>query len=137
MINTHNVRIEFGKHGPRDGVPGELFTRLPISYLKWMVAEKIQQSDLAESELERRGVVKLDVEISDHAIDRAVEHCHATFIHDKNENEGITNWLRRLVAEALEHTEPDQKGRHIWKKMKLKIDTEKAVPYLVTITRAG
>ena len=64
-INTHGQRIEFGKH------KGELFTRLPVSYLKWMINENAQQSDIAKAEFERRGDTMPEVELSGHAIDNA------------------------------------------------------------------
>ena len=96
-MDTHNKTIEYGRH------KGELFTRLPISYLKWMCNEKSKQWELAKAELERRGTTTLDkLQISGHAIDRAslrhLDKWGKTSIKD----EGIHSWLYRLACEALE-----------------------------------
>lgn len=64
-IDPHGKRITFGKH------KGELFTRLPVSYLKWMVNEKAQEWEIAKAEFERRGDTMPLVELSGHAIDNA------------------------------------------------------------------
>ena len=67
-INTHNVRIEFGKYR------GELVTRLPISYLEWLINEGTHFAPVAEAELKRRGYKPgkgKRVDITNHAIDRA------------------------------------------------------------------
>ena len=33
MINTHNIKLDFGRHN------GVLLTRIPLSYVKWMINE--------------------------------------------------------------------------------------------------
>lgn len=64
LINTHGVRINYGRH------QGELYTRIPIGYLKWMVCNRCQEWEVAEAELARREVVTPTIEVSGHAIDR-------------------------------------------------------------------
>lgn len=100
-INTHNLRIEFGKH------KGELWTRVPVSYLKWLVNSPPFRGDthsieIGKAELERRGTFTPTVEISGHAIDRASLSCRKTWHQTaKSDQEGIHAWLCRVAAEAL------------------------------------
>ncbi len=51
-LDTHHKVLDFGRHA------GELWTRVPISYLKWL-ANELQDSNpnkaMALAELERRG----------------------------------------------------------------------------------
>lgn len=83
-LNTHGVRLDFGKHS------GELITRVPVSYLKWMVRNGTKSSDLAAAELERRGTQTPEVEVSGHAIDRASLNCRKTWHETRNEARGST-----------------------------------------------
>lgn len=108
-INTHNLRIEFGKH------KGELWTRVPVSYLKWLVntpstfplSPRMQNAaapavDIAKAELERRGTFTPTVEVSGHAIDRASLSCRKTWHQTaKDDQEGLHAWLCRVAAESL------------------------------------
>ena len=48
-INTHGMVIGFGKH------KGELYTRVPVSYLFWMVNVEHQDAATAQAEIDRRG----------------------------------------------------------------------------------
>lgn len=97
MIDTTNLVVGFGKH------KGELWTRLPVSYLRWLANESEQYRDLALSELQRRGtLLDRSVELSQHSIDRASLFCrkvwHQTKVSDK---EGLYTWLHRVATEAL------------------------------------
>lgn len=98
VIDTHNLLVEFGKH------KGERWTRVPVSYLKWLINENTQWKPIAEAELERRGTTTTyTVEISGHAIDRASLRCrHIWHSTAKNKDEGIHAWLMRMVEEAIE-----------------------------------
>lgn len=100
QLNTHNVLIDFGKH------KGEPWTRLPISYLKWMLNEMSPDSEkyqMAESELNRRGdTMPREIEISNHAIDKASLRVRKAWHTDRGEDEGIYSWLVRISTEALE-----------------------------------
>lgn len=116
-INTHNLRIEFGKH------KGELWTRVPVSYLKWLVntpstfplSPRMQNAaapavDIAKAELERRGTFTPTVEVSGHAIDRASLSCRKTWHQTaKDDQEGLHAWLCRVAAEALA-TQPSERA---------------------------
>lgn len=99
-LNTHNEVISFGKH------KGELWTRLPISYLKWMLNEMPSDSlnyQMAESELNRRGdTMPREVEISNHAIDKASLRVRKAWHSDRGQDEGLYSWLVRISTEALE-----------------------------------
>lgn len=100
-INTHNLRIEFGKH------KGELWTRVPVSYLKWLVNTPMANGatvaqDIAKAELDRRGTFTPTVEVSGHAIDRASLSCRKTWHQTaKDDQEGLHAWLCRVAAESL------------------------------------
>jgi hypothetical protein len=99
-VNTHNLIVDFGKH------KGERWTRLPISYLKWLINDGTQYANIARSELERRGHTELgDMEISGHAIDRASLFCWKVWKETKNKDEGLHAWLYRIALEALERGE--------------------------------
>jgi uncharacterized protein (DUF3820 family) len=97
QINTHNLKVDFGKHA------GMLYTRLPVSYLKWMVQCNHSKKDIAAAELKRRGTVTPELDISGHAIDRASLRCrkiwHETALSPE---EGLHAWLVRMCTEAIE-----------------------------------
>lgn len=127
-INTHGQRIQFGKH------KGELFTRLPVSYFKWMVNENAPQADIAKAEFERRGDTMPEVELSGHAIDNASIRVRKIWHETKNENEGIYSWLQRMTKESLEANNVHN-GKYKHKGMKLVIEQGEELPVLKTIMR--
>ena len=90
-METHNLIINFGKHR------GERWTRLPVSYLKWLMNEtEGPMQRLAEAELKRRGTTTpTDLELSGHAIDRASQ------ITNKWKEKGVNSWLIEIANEAL------------------------------------
>jgi hypothetical protein len=90
--------VDFGKY------QGQRWTRIPLSYLRWLVNERTQYSEIAKAELDRRGssvMIDKSVELSAHAIDKASLRLrkiwHETAIDD---NEGIYTWLERISGEA-------------------------------------
>lgn len=98
MINTHNLIIDFGKH------KGERWTRLPLSYLKWMINEVGgDKGEIAMAELTRRGSqMPREVELSAHAVDKASLRLRKTWHQTaKDGNEGLYTWLVRVASEAL------------------------------------
>jgi hypothetical protein len=99
-MNTHGLTLDFGKHN------GELWTRVPLSYLKWILnemSETDERHQLAKSELERRGdTMPTDIEISNHAIDRASLRVRRAWHTDRGQDEGLYSWLIRISTEALE-----------------------------------
>ncbi len=109
--NTHHERINFGKYA------GELFTRLPVSYLRWMVTNETRDHEMAQAELDRRGIPVTDdgFEISGHAIDTASLRLWAEYIHDRGQDEGLHAWLKRIMAEALKDGEVDEQQRACWR----------------------
>ena len=130
-INTHNLKIQYGKH------KGELFTRLPLSYLKWMVNDKAPDHEVARAELDRRGDTMPKVELSGHAIDNASIRVRKTWHETKlSDSEGLYSWLTRMVLEALESGEVLASGKIKHNGMKLVIHQGEEYPVLKTIMRA-
>lgn len=127
-IDTHNMVCDFGRH------KGELYTRLPVQYLKWMVNSEHSRKDIAQAELTRRGTTTPDLEVSGHAMDRASLYCrqiwHTT---KKHENEGLYSWLVRMATEALARGEKDGKGKLIAYGMKFAFTADGCWPVLKTV----
>lgn len=130
-VNTHGVTVPFGKH------KGELFTRLPVSYLKWMLNQetmKPQWKALAKAEFERRGDTMPTVELSGHAIDNASLRVrkiwHETAV---DKDEGLYTWLMRITLEALAKGERLESGKIKYLGMKLVIEQGAEFPVLKTI----
>lgn len=128
-INTHNLICDFGKH------KGQPYTRLPVSYLKWMINERHSKSDIAVAELERRGTTTPDLDISGHAIDRASLSCRKIWHEDRAKDEGLHAWLIRVASEALELKKIDDKGRYRHKGMKFAFEQDGFWPVLKTVMR--
>ena len=106
-INTHNLVIEFGKHR------GERWTRLPVSYLRWLANEAPEWSATANAELERRGtLLSRDVELSSHAVDRASLRCRKIWHETSQPDEGLYSWLVRMATEALAKCGEQEKVRY-------------------------
>ena len=87
--------LTFGKH---EGTP---ITRVPVSYLRWMVNNNTRQADQARVELKRRGSTFPRLEISGHAIDRASQRLLETWQSKRKKGEGLHSWLVRMVEKAL------------------------------------
>lgn len=133
-INTHNMRIEFGKY------KGELVTRLPISYLEWIINVGAAYAPIAQAELDRRGIPKdhKKVEISNHAIDRASVRILKIWKGASNSNEGIYSWLTRVSIDALAKLkEPPAEGKFKieYISMTLVFKTGINYPTLVTVLK--
>lgn len=86
--------IDFGRH------KGTLWTRVPVSYLKWMVCAKHQQAPRAQAELDRRGTTTPDLDVSNHAIDRASLRLRKRWHETRDADEGIASWLIRMATAA-------------------------------------
>lgn len=95
-LDTHGFIMTQGKH------KGERITRVPISYLKWMVRERARDFQYAAAELERRGTVTPSIEISGHAIDSASLRVRKIWHETRHENEGLHAWLCRMAQAARE-----------------------------------
>lgn len=130
-INTHGIKITFGKHN------GELVTRLPISYIRWLMNESGMEQywkDVARSEFERRGDTMPTVELSGHAIDNASLRVrkiwHETAL---SKEEGLYSWLMRITLEAIEKGEKLESGKIKYLGMKLVVEQGEEFPTLKTI----
>lgn len=130
-MNTHGVTLTFGKH------KGELLTRVPVSYLRWMINTNTQMCDLARAEFERRGDTMPLVELSGHAIDNASIRVRKIW-HDtkQSEDEGLYSWLQRVTLGAIQHGEKLDSGKIKYMGMKFVIEQGEEFPSLKTIMRA-
>ena len=128
-MNTHGLKIDYGKH------KGELFTRLPVSYLRWMVNEKAPQWEVAKAEFERRGDTMPKVELSGHAIDNASLRVRKIWHETRGKDEGLYTWLQRMTLEAREKGERLESGKIKYKGMKFVIAEGAEFPILKTIMR--
>lgn len=93
-INTHGLTMDRGKHA------GKRYTRIPVSYLRWMVQVGHTHADIAKAEMDRRGTVIPEIEVSGHAIDSASLRCRKIWHDTSNKDEGLHAWLCRVALEA-------------------------------------
>ena len=130
-MDTKNMFVDFGTHR------GERYTRVPVSYLKWMVNVGHTRASIAKAELERRGTVTPDVEVSGHAIDRASIRCLAIWERTRIGEEGLHAWLVRMSDEALRASVLDSQNRFLYCGMKFAFADEDLVwPVLKTVMPA-
>lgn len=94
-MNTHGIVVDFGKHA------GTLYTRVPVSYLKWMVQKGHSKADIARAELDRRGTVTPEIDVSGHAIDSASNRLLGLWTGTKHNGEGLHAWLCRMALAAF------------------------------------
>lgn len=125
--------LTFGRH---KGLP---ITRVPVSYLKWMVNVGHDLAKPAREEMERRGTVTPDLEVSGHAIDRASLLCRRTWHETSNEGEGLNAWLVRMAGEALAKGEPHatQEGRYRYRGLSFRFEMDCCWPVLKTVLPAS
>lgn len=131
MLNTHGIVLDFGKH------KGELLTRVPVSYIRWMANEVGLRGDwqaLAKAEHERRGNTYPVIELSGHAIDNASLRCRKIWHETALDNEeGLYSWLMRVSVEALEKGVKLESGKIKYLKMKFVFAEGSEFPTLKTI----
>lgn len=129
-LNPHGIMLSFGKHS------GTLLTRVPVSYLKFMINNRTKQWELAKAEFERRGDTMPTVEISGHALDNASLRVrkiwHETAL---DASEGLYSWLCRMVNECIDVGEHLGEGRFKYNGMKLVIEVGAEFPVLKTIMK--
>ncbi|MBF0121207.1 MAG: hypothetical protein HQK79_20430 [Desulfobacterales bacterium] len=104
---TQNLICSFGMH------KGQPYTRLPISYLKWMVEINHTHKTIAEAELNRRCVPlqkKEGIKITIHAINRASQFCLKQLKQFELNKKGIHNCLTDLSLEALKKSNDKDKA---------------------------
>ena len=127
--DLHNLVVDFGKH------KGELWTRVPLSYLRWLINEKTKWSDIAFAELKRRGSTKLpELELSGHAIDRASQRLMKFW---RGQEQGLYSWLHDIAVEAFENgeviDETDKNKKVEYKEIKFKFAKGEIYPTLLTV----
>lgn len=129
MIDTHNLICDFGRH------KGERYTRLPVSYLKWLANTPSHKAhEIAKAELSRRGTTTPEIDVSGHAIDRASLNCRKIWHETRGKDEGLHAWLVRVAQEALERgTEHNGKRRHMG--MEFAFEQDGCWPVLKTVMR--
>lgn len=128
-MNTHGITIDFGKH------KGELFTRLPLSYLRWMINENAPMADYAKAEFDRRGDTMPKVELSGHAIDNASLRVRKIWHETRGKDEGLYSWLQRVTLEAIDKGEVLESGKIKYLGMKFVIAEGAEFPVLKTIMK--
>jgi len=129
-INTHGLVIDFGKH------KGELWTRVPVSYISWLANQKGEGEAIliARAEHKRRGTSYPNIEIAGHAVDRASLSCRKIWHETRGEDEGLNSWLIRMSNEAREKGNLNN-GKYHYKDMKFVFDEGEYYPTLKTIMR--
>lgn len=124
--DTHGQLVTFGKH------KGERWTRIPVSYLKWLSNDSEMWRGMALSELKRRGTtLEWKVEVSGHALDRASLNCRKIWHQTSEEGEGLHAWLIRTATEALDARGNQDLVR--WKGLKLVFSFGEYYPVLKTV----
>lgn len=104
-LDTRDVVLDFGKHR------GSRIQNVPVNYLRFMVRNQTAMWRYAEAEMQRRGSVLPQIEVSGHAIDSASLRVRHAWHEDRDEKEGLHAWLCRRAWEAwnLRQTELDEK----------------------------
>ena len=107
-MNTHGMLVDFGRHS------GILYTRVPVQYLKWMVQCGHPKADVAQAELDRRGTVTPDLDVSGHAIDSASLRIGWLWKQSSKTGEGLHAWLVRVAREAIENGDKKPDGKIVY-----------------------
>lgn len=131
MIDTHHKVIDFGKH------KGELWTRVPVSYLSWLANQQGsgENVEIARAEIQRRGSVYPQIDISGHAIDRASLSCRKIWHENRGQDEGLHAWLQRISMEAREKGQLID-GKYRYLGMKFVFEEGEYYPSLKTVMRS-
>lgn len=94
-MDTKDITLKNGRHA------GERIQRVPVSYLRWMINANHDMAIEAKAELDRRGTVLPEIEVSGHAIDRASLNLRKVWHQSAlSSDEGIHAWLVRVTKEA-------------------------------------
>lgn len=129
-IETHNLIVDFGKH------QGERYTRLPVSYLKWLANTPNHRAhEIAKAELARRGTTTPTIEVSGHAIDRASLSCRKRWHETRGADEGIHAWLCRMAQEAIDKG-TERNGKREYAGMQFAFEMDGSWPVLKTVMPA-
>lgn len=128
-MNTHGLVCDFGH--PR----GTLYTRLPVSYLKWRVNTQHSRADIAAAEWARRGTMTPDLDVSGHAVDRASLFGLNVWKATRQNGEGLHAGLYRIAAEALTADDTDAQGRYHRHGLIFAFEQDGVWPVLKTVLR--
>lgn len=121
--------INIGKYA---GTP---WTRVPVSYLRWMVNSGHPDAKTAAAEIKRRGTVLPQMEISGHAIDRASTLFINKWRVTRDPDEGIYSWLTRMAELAMKSNQRDEQGRVVHEDMLFAFAEENRWPVLKTVLK--
>ena len=127
-INPQEEICDFGRHKDQP------YTKIPASYLLWMVRAAHRCANIAEAELERRGTVIPEMDITGHAVNRASQHLLDRWQRDTAlSHEGLWNWLHSKANTALERRVTDAQGRYIYDGITFVFDFDGGWPVLKTV----
>ena len=136
-LNTERLTVDFGTH------KGTLYTRVPISYLRWMINRGHSRGPIARAELKRRGIpIKpADLELTGHAIDRASQLFLDDWQAERDGDEGLHSWLLRRASDAVElsadrHPQDDGSIRVNHRGIRFVIKHGDEWPVIVTVMKA-
>jgi hypothetical protein len=125
------VTLTFGRH------KGQLITRVPVSYLQWMVRDRVGPHEEAEAELKRRGTTRPEVDLTPHAIDRASQRLLPSWQRDGGPEEGLYSWLCRRALEAFNEAEVGSDGKAVHKGIVWVFADEGGWPVVKTVMWKG
>ena len=127
IIETKNLIVDFGRH------EGERYTRLPVSYLNWMVNSDHSKKEIAQAELKRRGTTMPELDLSGHAIDRFSQFLLSIWNEDKKADEGLHSWMLKNAAEALKTGLKITDEKYLYKDINWIFDLGSCYPVLKTV----
>lgn len=128
-MNTHGLTIQSSRR-----FAGYLFTRIPASYLKWMVQADHPEAGIAQAELDRRGHKIPEMDISGHAIDSASNRLLGLWTSTREGEEGLHSWLCRIATEAYHSGPIDEDGNIVHNGIRFVFSTGE-YPVLKTVMR--
>jgi len=131
MSNNNHYKYECYKitSGRYKGI---MITRVPPSHLIHMININHPDAAQARKELERRGTIIPDIDVSGHAIDRASLRCMEIYKKSKKKDEGFYAWLIRMSQSALKNGTKDG-GKILYKGMKFFFSTDTQWPVLKSV----
>ena len=97
MVEPLPPTLHNGKHA------GQPLTKVPASYLKWMISVNHELSTQAEAELSRRGHIVPTIDVSGHAIDSASLRLLGLWKRECYGKLGLSSWLITRAEDAIEH----------------------------------
>jgi hypothetical protein len=124
--------LEFGKKHR-----GERIARVRAGYLLWMVQERAGPWEVAQLELDRRGISLPQIDLSSHAVDTASLRIRKTWHENREKAEGLHSWLCRAAIEAIEKGEKLEAGVYLHLEVKWVVAMDGEWPTLKTVIPAA